>query len=252
MGAVKPGDARPAAGADVSWVELDLHTSPENSYELLGRPDVCMHLAWQGLPDYKSLHHFETELPAQYAFLSDLVSQGLRSVLVTGTCFEYGLRSGELNEEDETSPETAYGFAKDALRRELTFLMAKRPFDLTWARMFYMWGDGQAPNSLWPQLKAAVERGDPVFNISGGAQLRDYLHVTKVAYYLVELALRPPGHGVVNVCSGTPHSVRSLVEGWIRDNEWAINLNPGFYPYTDYEPMEFWGNPAKLKSIVDA
>ena len=37
-------------------------------------------------------------------------------------------------------------------------------------------------------------------------------------------------HGIVNVCSGRPVSVRSLVEGWIRDNGWSIELELGRYP----------------------
>jgi len=54
----------------------------------------------------------------------------------------------------------------------------------------------------------------------------------------------------VNVCSGRPVSVRRLVEGWIRDNGWTIDLNLGHYPYPDYEPMAFWGERRKLDRIL--
>ena len=40
-------------------VHLDLHNPPSNILQLLGYPDVVIHLAWSGLPNYKSLHHFE-------------------------------------------------------------------------------------------------------------------------------------------------------------------------------------------------
>ena len=82
--------------------------------------------------------------------------------------------------------------------------------------------------------------------MSGGEQLRDYLPVEEVARHLVSLALDAGGHGVVNVCSGTPISIRSLVEGWIAQNGWSIGLNRGHYPYLDYEPMAFWGDRRKL------
>jgi hypothetical protein len=52
----------------VEVVELDHASPPEQAYALMGRPDVLLHLAWQGLPNYQSLHHFEQELPRQYAF----------------------------------------------------------------------------------------------------------------------------------------------------------------------------------------
>ena len=43
--------------------------SAGDAFERIGRPDVLIHLAWGGLPNYRSLHHFEGELPAQYRFL---------------------------------------------------------------------------------------------------------------------------------------------------------------------------------------
>jgi len=49
-------------------VRLDLAAAPANTFELLERPDVLIHLAWGGLPNYRSLHHFEQELPLQYRF----------------------------------------------------------------------------------------------------------------------------------------------------------------------------------------
>ena len=49
--------------------------------------------------------------------------------------------------------------------------------------------------------------------------------------------------GAVNICSGKPISVRRLVEQWLDENNYKIELNLGHYPYPDYEPMAFWGEP---------
>ena len=232
------------------WVQMDICKPPANAFEALGCPDILIHLAWQGLPNYRSLHHFETELPTQYVFLKQLVQQGLKSVVVAGTCFEYGMQSGPLAEEIETRPANPYGFAKDTLRKQLKYLQALHPFNLTWERLFYMYGDGQPNSSLIPQLKKAVERGDKVFNMSGGEQLRDYLPVTAVAEKMVSLALKQQNIGTINICSGKPISVRNLVEKWIRDEHWDIKLNLDFYSYPDYEPMAFWGCSNKLNSML--
>lgn len=241
-------DALPAARHRA--VALDLHDAPVDAFDRLGRPDVLIHLAWAGLPNYRSLHHVESELPAQYRFLRGLVEAGLDAMVVAGTCFEYGMQSGPLHEDLLTHPENPYGFAKDALRRELEFLKTTKPFALTWARLFYLYGEGQAGTSLLPQLRQAVARGDKAFNMSGGEQLRDYLTVDAAADLLVSLALARRDAGAVNVCSGRPVSVRRLVEGWIRDNGWTIDLNLGHYPYPDYEPMAFWGERRKLDDIL--
>lgn len=234
----------------VKLVDCDLRSESDGSAEALGNPDVLIHLAWGGLPNYKSIHHFSEELPAHFAFLNRMVSAGLEHLVVAGTCFEYGMQSGALREDMPVFPSNPYGFAKDALRRELQFLQADGSFSLAWARLFYLYGEGQAENSLLPQLRRAVERGDAVFDMSGGEQLRDFLAVEEVARYLVAMALQPEDLGVVNLCSGRPTSVRRLVERWIEENDWQIELNLGHYPYPDYEPMAFWGDRSKLDQYV--
>lgn len=238
-------------GPSVRIVEMDLAAPGEDCFDRLGRPDVLIHLAWDGLPNYKSLHHFETELPRQFRFLKAMVEAGLPSLLVTGTCFEYGMQSGPLAEELVALPSNPYGYAKDALRRQLEFLKPVKPFNLTWARLFYMYGEGQTKSSLYPQIKDAVLRGERVFNMSGGEQLRDYLPIEEVARLISILARRQCDTGCVNVSSGKPISVRKLVEGWLAENDWDIDLNLGHYPYPDYEPMAFWGDRHRMDAILN-
>jgi dTDP-6-deoxy-L-talose 4-dehydrogenase (NAD+) len=247
---VRPSTQKTLGLIRCSLVQFDLHNPPLNAFELMGKPDVVIHLAWSGLPNYKSLHHFEHELPAQYRFLKNLVESGLQTLVVTGTCFEYGMQSGSLSEGLPLRPGIPYGFAKNALRCQLEYLKATRPFQLAWARLFYLYGEGQAESSLLPQLRKAAEGGVQLFNMSGGEQLRDYLPVALTAKHLVTLALADKDIGVVNVCSGIPISVRKLVEGWIKENAWSIKINMGHYPYPDYEPMAFWGDPQKLSSLI--
>lgn len=242
----------PAALRRHTSVSIDLRQPPACVFSLAGEPDVLIHLAWGGLPNYNSRHHFEEELPAHYRFLQQMVEGGIASMLVTGTCFEYGMESGPLREDSESRPDNPYGFAKDALRRQLQFLQSAKSFNLTWARLFYSWGEGQAANSLRPQLEKAVSRGDRNFNMSGGEQLRDYLPVEEVAGMLVSLALSLRDHGVVNICSGAPISVRKLVEQWVVENGWEISLNRGFYRYPSYEPMAFWGDREKLDRCLES
>lgn len=246
----RPGSQAPDALSPDRIVWMDIAAPPADAYDRLGEPQVLIHLAWGGLPNYSSPHHLERELPVHRSFLEGLLAAGLRAVAVTGTCLEYGLQSGALREEMPTAPVTAYAEAKDELRAHLERLQRSRSFDLTWARLFYLYGEGQAPGSLLPQLEGAIARGDAVFNMSGGDQLRDYLPVDEAAGYLVELALNGRDNGVVNVCSGQPVSIRELVEGVVAKHGSSIRLNLGYYPYPDYEPMSFWGDRQKLNRCL--
>lgn len=241
------------SGAEVlplSRRDFDIHGDKPPSYDEIGRVDALIHLAWGHLSDYRNKAHFESELPAHYRFLKHLVETGLPALVVAGTCQEYGMQSGELFEDSPTNPHMPYGYAKDALRRQLQFLQKDADFNMTWARLFYTYGEGQSPKSLLPQLKAAAEKGDAVFNMSGGEQLRDYLPAEKIGDHLAALALRGADDGIVNLCSGKPVAIREIVEGWIAENNWKITPNFGHYPYPDYEVMEFWGNNQKLETIL--
>ena len=249
---LRPDAAAPEALGTHRVERLDINEAPADVFELAGRPDVLIHLAWGGLPNYKALHHFERELPAQYRFLKQMVDAGLRHAVVSGTCFEYGMQSGPLSEDMPAVPANPYGLAKDTLRRQLEYLQREQPFALTWARLFYLHGEGQAPNSLLPLLRSAVARGDKSFPMSGGEQLRDYLSVTEMAQQLVALALGAQGCGIVNICSGKPISVRTLVEGWIAEHSWPIAPALGRFPYPDHEPMAFWGDRRKLDQCLQS
>ena len=234
----------------VRQVGLDIACAGAADFERIGRPDRLVHLAWDGLPNYQSARHVEVELPAQLHFLTAMVEGGLASLLVAGTCYEYGLAEGELDDDRPASPVTAYAEAKVALHRQLEALKARRPFDLIWARLFYLWGPRQAPGSLFPQLRAAAERGESRFAMSKGDQVRDYLPVEEAARLLAALALRGGDAGAVNICSGRPISIRAQVEQWLQENGWEIDLDLGHYPYPAYEPFAFWGATDKLNRLL--
>jgi dTDP-6-deoxy-L-talose 4-dehydrogenase (NAD+) len=222
----------------VQFVALDYHHSTQ---QVIPKAGACLvHLAWQGLPNYKSLFHFEENLPKNYAFIKALVEAGVTKVLVTGTCFEYGFQSGPISAKHPTMPANPYALAKDCLRKYLESLQKEHPFTLQWARLFYMHGKGQNPNSILAQLDAAIAKGESHFNMSGGEQLRDYLPVEEVALQLSQI-LEQNENGIFNVCSGKPISIRRLVENRIKEKASSIRMNLGYYPYSELEPMAFWG-----------
>ena len=85
--------------------------------------------------------------------------------------------------------------------------------------------------------------------MSGGEQIRDYLHVKEVANNIVEIALQSKVSGIINNCSGSPIKLISLVKGYLKQRNLNIELNLRYYPYSRSEPMSFWGNNQKLNQI---
>ncbi|MFJ5300320.1 NAD-dependent epimerase/dehydratase family protein [Pseudomonas sp. NPDC088368] len=238
--------------ADVEWVAADLHGEGLDIAALTDGISALAHLAWPGLPNYGGLFHFERNLPADYAFIRQVVEAGVKHVMVTGTCFEYGLQSGALDEDLVAQPANPYGLAKNTLRLFLESLARQHPFTLQWARLFYLHGEGQNPNSLLASLERAIDENAVSFDMSAGEQLRDYLPITTAARHLAALLQHPEFSGVVNISSGQPVSVRRLVEQRLKDSGASLSLNLGAFGYSAHEPMAFWGNCERLQQILGA
>ena len=237
---------------DVEFVAADIHAPELDIAALTDGIDVLAHLAWPGLPNYRALFHFEHNLMADYRFIKRAVEAGVKQVLVTGTCFEYGMQSGPLSENTEPRPSNPYGLAKHTLHLFLQSLQQEHPFTLQWARLFYLHGQGQNPNSLLAALDRAVDAGEASFNMSAGEQLRDFLPIETAAGYLAAILHQRDFSGVINCASGQPVAVRSLVEQRLSERGKSIELNLGHYPYPPHEPLAFWAVTERLQQLLGA
>ena len=119
---------------DLNTIDIDL-----NYFEFFDKPDMIIHLAWEGLPDYNNKIHL-TQCDKHFYFLSNLIANGLKKVVVSGTCLEYGLIEGELFEDSPTDPVTIYGKAKLNLYQLLVNYCRNKNLNLIWLRFFYNYG----------------------------------------------------------------------------------------------------------------
>jgi UDP-glucuronate decarboxylase len=175
------------------------------------RPDVCAHLAWYGDPKtYLTSHTNLDELSASYAFLVALMEAGCRRFLMTGTCAEYAPGSGRLREDSPVGPATLYAASKLSLQLVSAQLAAEFDARVTWARIFHLYGPFENSQRLVPAVINAL-LADREFAATAGDQVRDYLHVADVASALCGLVDRDVA-GIVNVCSGSPVTVREVIE----------------------------------------
>ncbi|RBQ26593.1 MULTISPECIES: NAD-dependent epimerase/dehydratase family protein [Arcobacteraceae] len=236
----------------VKYIPYNLdNNEKQNLFLYFDNPDIVIHLAWDGLPNYNNLIHIEKNLFNNYRFIKNLISNGLKDISITGTCFEYGLVNGCLSEDMQTNPSNSYAIAKDSLRKFIEELNKQFEFNYKWIRLFYMYGEGQNNKSLLAQLETSIQNGDKLFNMSGGEQLRDYLPIEKVAKKISKISMQDKTNGIINCCSGKPISIKSLVENIIEENNYKIKLNLGYYPYSTYEPMAFWGDNTKLLKVLN-
>jgi dTDP-6-deoxy-L-talose 4-dehydrogenase (NAD+) len=236
--------------SSVKFIEHDIQNTTGNLFSKFQNPDILIHLAWSGLPNYKNLFHIESELHKQYYFIKKMVTDGLNDLNITGTCFEYGMQQGCLSEDgNPPSAENSYALAKDCLRKFLLLLQQEHVFTFKWLRLFYMHGSGQNENSILSKLQSALDQNDSTFNMSGGQQVRDYLPIEEVARHIVTCSLQTKTQGIINISSNNPVKIVDLVNRYLIERNKTISLNLGFYPYPDYEPFSFWGDNTKLNNI---
>lgn len=214
------------------------------------RPTHLILLSWPGLPNYHESFHLTRNLPACIELIDLLVESGLRRLVVTGTCYEYGLQNGSLSELNLTDPLNCYAIAKDSLRRAIAYRCSQRQITWCWGRIFYTYGPGQNPNSFLPSIERAINENQPLFAMTSGRQIRDFVPVDKVARQLLLMASSPKAHGIYNCGSGEPVSLREMAERKLLEASSPTRLQLGAHPDRKDEPLAFWANTSRIDSLA--
>lgn len=248
---VRPGGsrARLAGLGDVDCVELALDDG-EGLDRLLRerRPDAALHLAWYTSPaDYLVSQKNVSCLGLSASLASRILASGCPKLVGVGTCLEYAPSDRPLSESDPVDPRSLYASAKHAAWLLARALAAAHGAELAWARVFHLFGPGEHPARLVPQVTAALRGGEPI-EVTAGEQVRDYLHVRDVAAGIVAL-VRPGVSGVVNVCSGEPRPLAELLRALGRLLGRPELLRFGARPYARDEAMYLAGRADRLRSL---
>lgn len=217
---------------------------------LTKRPTHVILLSWPGLPNYQEPFHVTRNLPACVELIEQLAGAGLKRLVVSGTCYEYGLQNGPLKEEQLTDPVNCYAIAKDTLRRTIERRYSVQDLQWCWVRIFYPYGHGQNPRSFLASLQRALDRGEPSFSMSSGRQVRDFVPVSQVARLLLRLATHHDAHGIYNCGSGQPISLRELAEERISKSAASTLLRVGVVPDRLDEPLAFWADTSKSDTLI--
>jgi nucleoside-diphosphate-sugar epimerase len=148
-------------------------------------PSTIFHLAASNAALAESDDRVPAAEVAMVANLAAAMPGGCR-LLMTGSMAEYGY-SGTLAENDPRAPRSTYGRAKAAASDHAVALAATGAHDLRVARLFGVYGPGEAARRLVPHLVAHLAVGQPV-DLGDAEQVRDFVHVDDVCDRLIALA----------------------------------------------------------------
>jgi len=209
-------------------VPVDLHeanlTDLEGSRALLKRlaPAVVFNLSGYGVDPGEKIEASDrlagvlnVELPGVIAETLTTIPAGHwggRRVIHAGSVFEYGNIGGHLEETAAANPVGLYGRSKLAGTQRLMAACRATGLPGLTARLCQVYGPGEHPGRLLPDLIEARHHARPL-SFSVGTQRKDFTYVADVAEGLLRLGLTagPPGE-VVNLATGRLAMVREFVE----------------------------------------
>ena len=218
-------------------------------FTIVGKPNVCIHLAWQDGFNHKADSHL-ANLSSHYHFLRNLIDNGCVSVSVMGTMHEIGYFEGEVNADTPCKPLSMYGIAKNALRQAIMTYCEDKNVSLKWLRAYYITGDDQNNKSIFAKIMQMAELKQKTFPFTTGLNKYDFIDVKLLAQYIAEASMQNEISGIINVCSGQPISLKEKVEMFIKEKNLDITPEYGVYPTRKYDSPAIWGNADLINEII--
>jgi UDP-glucose-4-epimerase GalE len=198
------------------------------------RAEAVMHFAaWLKVGEsvQKPLEYYQNNVNGTLAVLAAMRDAGVKRFIFSSTCAVYGEPSSvPIVETLDKNPINAYGETKLTIERALPHL--ERAFGLQWTALRYFNAAGAHPDGtigedhddeihLIPLAIRAANGGTPLkvfgedYPTPDGTCLRDYIHVADLAaahIQALEALERGAPSDAYNVGTGTPHSVKSVID----------------------------------------
>lgn len=180
--------------------------------------------------------------------LKSFQENGGKKVLYTGSVSEYDYKYGYMTEDfTPLNNEYLYGKSKAALYSMVKEFCTLTKLDFKWARLFNVYGPNERDARLMPSVIISMLKGEDV-KVSTCEKYQDYLHVEDIAAGIISL-FESDVQNAVNICSGEPIKLRTIVEKIAELTDFKGNILWGAVPTYFEEPLVV-GNNLKLKNEV--
>ncbi|MDO8492262.1 MAG: NAD(P)-dependent oxidoreductase [bacterium] len=154
------------------------------------RPDVVIHLAWEGLELYDfSANTSLKNLTNALNLLNLAVECKCKKFLSLGSCWEYGDDRGKLEESGKLKPPNhvpAFVIAKRTIQAFGEQIALENKMQFLWPRLFFVYGPGQKARALVPSLVGSFESGmvPEIKNKVGG---NDFIYIEDAVEAIVKI-----------------------------------------------------------------
>jgi nucleoside-diphosphate-sugar epimerase len=172
-----------------------------------------------------------------------------RSVVLASSANVYGNAAVEpITEDTPPAPANDYAVSKLAMEYVARLWMERLP--ITLVRPFNYTGVGQSEHFLIPKIVAHFRRGDKIIELGNTDVSRDFSDVRDVARAYAAIVAHAPTAAVINVCSGTAHSLDEVLAMMARIAGYGIEvrINPAFVRANEVKRLV--GSNGRLREIT--
>ncbi len=209
------------------------------------KPDCCIHLAWDGIPNY-SLSKCIENMNSNLIFLESLIQIGIPNLVFAGSCWEYGYCEGEINEEQNPNKVSIFGLSKLTILSFLEKLSYENNFNYKWARIFFAYGPYQKKQSLICSIWNDIHKGKGN-SIKTPYTSQDFIYIEDVCRGILELTNKNVKSGIYNIGSNKLTSIAEIAN--IIYSHYDLKKP---YPNIKKNSVEgFWANNNKLLNLGD-
>lgn len=213
-------------------------------------PDVVIHLAWQGIPDY-SEKISQVNLFSSIQLLDFIIDNtNCKKIIVSGSCFEYGAKKGITKESDSININSFFAWAKLSLYEYLNLKCEKKNINLIWFRIYYVYGPGQRKNSLVPYVINSLKLNE-IPQINNPMNRNDFVYVKDVANAFNIAVEKNISSGIYNLGYGVSTSVYNI----IKISELLINDSSSMSELIlkkskTKKEIDFWADISKTTKVL--
>jgi UDP-glucose 4-epimerase len=233
----------------IKRLKVDLNNFTDKKFEIINfKPEVILHLAWQGIPDY-SEEMSKINYNNSINFLNFVIENtDCKKVIVPGSCWEYndGNIIGKCSEDIKIEPQKPFSIYKKKLFDELINKTEQRKIIFNWARLFYVYGPLQKKSSLIPTLIDSFLNNKD-FHIKSPNNKNDFIFIDDVVNILIFMVQSNIPSGVYNVGTGVATEVAklsSIIELFF-NNHYDIKKNSKIN--LEKPMLNFFANTGKIK-----
>ncbi len=217
------------------------------------QPNIVIHLAAISFVGHKNVNEiYETNVIGTKNLLEAIKNEGIKSikkVIIASSATVYGNQiENELNENLVPNPVNHYGISKLAMEFVVKMYFDILPIIIT--RPFNYTAPKQNKNFVIPKITDAFNSKLEVLELGNTNVFREYNSIEFIceSYFLLSISVHQST--IVNLCSGTTHSLDEIIKicKKITNHDIKININENFVRKNEISKLS--GSPSKLNQLV--